>query len=342
MGIFFILGVIFALFSPEEYTSNASVIPEYELQDKVNEVIESYGLLFGMTESTRENRTPSYLLELYPHMINSVAFQQELMHKPFDSSGQDTTLTMFQYFTGIHRPSFFHTLYNYTLGLPGTLLSASKSKPVPAESLKAAPEDSSERANRTDIPILSFSPDERKVLNELSGRITATFERRTGIVRVSATMPESDLAAKLVKLTLETLHEKAGSYKTGKARIYQDFLKVQQSKSEEELEKARRELIEFNNADGQQLNKRMELQSSYEVHLDHYNTLTQQLNRIELNIQEQIPAFRLLDDITLPSEQIQPKRNLIIFLSLVLGFFVAVAWITVSFILAKNEWSLSS
>src|SRR5699024_8879444 len=286
---------------------------------------------------------PSYLLELYPYMINSVAFKKELMHKPFQYAGADTTITMHQYFTEIYRPSFFNTLYKYTLGLPGMLLDAirpEQAAPSPAGMTSASP-DTSTAALGLDVPILSFSPSERKVITEFNNRITATYLRRTGIVQVSATMPESDLAAKLAQLTLQTLHEKASAYKTGKARLYKEFLSVQQIESKKELDQARSQLIEFNSSGGQPLNERMELQSNYEVSLDRYNTLTQQLNRMEQSIKEKSHAFRLLDDITVPSTQIQPKRTVIVVLSVFIGFFIAVSWITVSFLLNKEKWSLS-
>ncbi len=84
----------------------------------------------------------------------------------------------------------------------------------------------------------------------------------------------------------------------------------------------------------------MELQSSYETNLDQYNTLTRQLQRMKLNIQEQLPTFRILDDITAPGTQIQPKRKLIVLLSIVLGFFVAFSWVTISLLLKKSTGNL--
>lgn len=262
------------------------------------------------------------------------------MHKPFEYEEQDTTITIRQYFTEIYHPSILHSFYSYITGSTETLSdTTAKSQYNTEKVFEPTSEDSSGKNLNPDIPIYSFSPDERKVINELSDRITAGFQRQTGIIRVSVTMPESDLAAKIARLTLQTLHEEASSYKTAKARLYKDFLDTEQSKSKEELEQARQKLIEFNGDDSQPLNERMELQSSYEVNLDQYNTLTQQLNRMELNIQEQLPAFRLLDDITVPSEQVQPRRKLMVFLSLLLGFFVAISWMTATFILKKGRSS---
>ncbi|MCW9709181.1 GNVR domain-containing protein [Fodinibius salsisoli] len=333
------VGLFFALASSSQYTSNASIIPEYELQDRVNEIIESYGLLFGLTGSIRENRTPSYLLRLYPHMINSVDFKRTLMSKPFQYGSTDSSVTLHQYFTQMYRPPLLNSLYDYTFGLPGKILSAMQSGETSPPASTA--QDTSQSHQQSDFPILDLSPSERQVARAFSSRITATYDRQTGIVRISARMPEANTAPQVVQLVLETLHEKASDYKTAKGRQYLDFLESQQLRQKQQLDKARQELIEFNGADSQPLNRRMELQSTYETALDQYNTLTQQLQRMRLNIEEQMPTFRILDDITTPGTQIKPKRKLMIFLSLLLGFFVAFSWITISFLLKESEkiWS---
>ncbi|SMO68060.1 GNVR domain-containing protein [Fodinibius sediminis] len=331
VAIFFAISLFFALFSPAEYSSSASIIPEYELQDNVNEALESYGLLFGLTGVGRENRPPSYLLQLYPHMVNSVAFKKELMHQPFNYSGVDSTLTMFQYFTEVYQPSIFHRMYQYTIGLPGSILGGDKSQPEPVQTKAQAADDSSKTTPQLAVSILKLSPSERNVISELSSRITATYQRRTGIVQISASMPESMLAAQLVKLTLETLYNRASSYKTEKAVLYKNFLETQLQKAGQELETSRQALSE------QSTDNNTGLQSRYESNLERYHTLRQQVQRMELNIQEQLPPFRLLDDITMPSTLIQPNRKLIVFLGTILGLFIGISWITASFILRKED-----
>src|SRR5699024_5486331 len=103
--------------------------------------------------------------------------------------------------------------------------------------------------------------------------------------------------------------------------------------------KARQRLITFKKTNSQPLNERMKLQSDYEANLDQYNALTTQLGRIKLTIREQMPTFQILDDITTPVTRVQHKRKLIVFLSLILGTFLALCWITVSFFIDKTRES---
>src|SRR5699024_3982346 len=114
-------------------------------------------------------------------------------------------------------------------------------------------------------------------------------------------------------------------------RIYKAFLTQQLKQAETKLTEARQALISFKQAASQPIDKRMELQSQYNFALDYYNTVNRQVERLKLSVQEQMPALHVLDDITIPSEGSAPNRSLIIILSLLLGFFTALCWITISF-----------
>jgi len=327
---FLIAGVLFILLGRSEYQASASIIPEYELQDKVNEVIQSYGLLFGLTGNVGEKRAPADLLQRYPYMINSLSFQLTLMHKPFHHPAIDSSITFYQYFTEIYRPTALQTLYSYTLGLPATL-GGGPNKGV--QNLSPTPTASQDSL----APIIQLSSKEKQVISQLQDRILATYQRRPGLVRIQATMPQPQLAAKLAQLTLQVLQEVAADYKTKKGRLYQKFLKQQLEQANTELINARETLTDFKQAGSQPLNKRMELQSRYNFALDYYNTLSQQFERMKLTIQEQLPAFRILDDITVPGHRSSPDRKLIIIFSLLLGGFVGLSWITISFFVATLQ-----
>lgn len=329
---FLIVGIFFAFSSQSEYQANTSIIPEYEMQDKANEIIESYGLLFGLTGNVGEQPEPSGLLERYPYMINSVSFQLKVMYQPFYYSKIDSTITLYQYFTEFYQPSTLQTIYKYTLGLPAMLSSSAGNRTSFAAQPTMTKQDSS-------IQIIQLTSKEKQVIGQLQSRILATYQRRPGLVRIQTTMPKPKLAAKLAQIILQVLQEVATNYKTKKGKLYKQFIDQQLQQAKAKLTKARKALTTFKQAASQPLSKRMELQSRYNFALDYYNTLSQQFERIKLTIREQLPAFRILDDITIPRHRSSPNRKLIIIFSLLLGVFVALCWITISFFVAtlKNQ-----
>jgi len=337
IGTFLIIGLLLAFTTPKNYSSGVTVVPEYELQDRVNEVIESYGLLFGLTGSIREEQRPAYLLKLYPHMISSVSFRQKLMHKPLEYDKADTSITLYQYFTALNKPTISQKIYRYTLGLPNTIMKAVQT-PSP-ETKMASTSDTLGAESSSLFPIKEFTAKEKRVMATLAERITATYDRQSGVLQITAAMPKAKLAPQVVQLVLKTLHEQATDYKTSKGKKYVDYLQKKQKQQKKELEKARQRLITFKKTNSQPLNERMKLQSDYEANLDQYNALTTQLGRIKLTIREQMPTFQILDDITTPGTKVQPKRKLIVFLSLILGTFLALCWITVSFFIDKTRES---
>lgn len=325
-GVFLAIGIFVAFFSQPEFQTTASIIPEYELQDEVNEIIESYGLIFGLIGSVSNEPKPSDLLALYPHMIGTVSFKQKLMHEPFYYPEVDSMITMYEYFTQIHKPSLLQIIGKYTVELPVTIAQALRNETTLAADTVFSAQDSV-------IRIIRLTPREKKVANLLEQQIDVTYQRRPGIVRLNTTMPEPVLAAKLAQLTLEVLQKAAQDYKTKKTSIFKKFLTQQLEQANTQLQKNRQALISFKQAESQPIEKRMELQSRYNFALDYYNTISHQVERIKLTLQEQMPALQVLDDITIPAEPSAPNRSLIIILSLLFGFFIAICWITILFLL---------
>ncbi|MDR8392611.1 hypothetical protein NC796_15755 [Aliifodinibius sp. S!AR15-10] len=337
IGLFLAIGLFFAFTSPVEYETRATIIPEYDMQDKVNQLVERYGLIFGLTEGLSGNEAPpTFLLRLYPYMVESVRFKQQLIRRPFDYSEVDSSITLYDYFTDFDRPSVFETIHRYTLGLPELLSQSDESRSrfesVPIYTTRDSLNDTTVV---TRFPILDIPAHEQSVINKVNNRVNASYERQTGIITIRAKMPTPELAATAVQLTLQELYEQASAYKTEKGRLYMDFLNRQLDLAGQSLKDAREALMEFNQTENQPLNERMRLQSNYEESLDRYNTVLRQRNRLESNIQEQLPPFRILDDITIPGTKSEPNRKLIIILSLLTGFFMALGWTTVVFLKSK-------
>jgi hypothetical protein len=291
-------------------------------------------------------------------MINSISFQQTLMREPFTYGKSNQKITLYEYFTEIHRPSFLASLKKNTIGLPETAAAAASDEA--AVSKKAVPEqstpsdslsnkgsatpDSASMQDRvtTRFEITDLNSKEKSVINQMQSRISAGFQRRTGIVSVQAKMPEAELAAKVIKLTLKVLQEQVISYKTARGKTYRTFLLSQQSEAKTDLDRSRESLISFEGQSSQPLNQRLELQSRYRYALDRYGTLTEQVQRVDLTIEKQMQAFRVLDDITVPGQKSEPNRKVILFFSLLLGFLVALCWITVAFFASALKSNASS
>lgn len=298
-------------------------------------MVERYGLIFGLTQGISGNAPPSYLLRLYPYMVESIAFQRQLVRKSISYGPADTSITLFHYFSNVRQPSILKTIHRYTIGLPRLLTQSGRDSAILNTPLYATDDTLTD----TQFPVLDIPAREQRVINEVNRRVNASYSRSTGIITIETKMPRPELAAQLVQLTLDELYRQASAYKTEKGRLYLDFLNHQLDLAKQALEEARGSLAEFNASDGQALDERMMLQSNYEESLDRYNTVLGQRNRLQSNIQEQLPPFRILDDITVPGQKSEPNRKLTIVLSLLAGFFIALSWITVDFLKFKLTYT---
>lgn len=336
-AVFLIFGILFALFSQEEYTAETTITSDYELQDQASEIIESYSTLFGLTGNIRKLRNPAYLLEQYPPLIASTAFQLNLMQQPFTYSGVDSAITLQEYFTKIHRPPLSRLFYSNTFDMFTPSGSASGSGRRFPPSFRSSNSDAQNDADTSakPFPILELNPEIRQVKDELLSRIDATYEHSAGVVRIQTKMPEPELAAILAQLTLRVLHENLRVYKNEKSQMQLEYLQTQQTQAMDELEEARTALVSSGEGENRPFNERLELQSNYEANLNRLNAITEQINRIRADIRNQMPVFRVINDITVPNQKSEPDRVLIITLSLLLGIFLAFCWITAGFFFAR-------
>jgi uncharacterized protein involved in exopolysaccharide biosynthesis len=177
----------------------------------------------------------------------------------------------------------------------------------------------------------------KQVAEELSSRITARYDRRSGMVHIQTKMPEPGLAALLAQLTLQELHEKARHLKNENAILHLEYLYEQQGEAQQELEQARQALIQSGDTENLLISERLEEQSNYEASLNRYNAIREQINRIQADTANHNPVFRVVNDITVPTQISEPNRILILTISLLTGVFLSVCILTFMFFIKRTN-----
>src|SRR5699024_7386081 len=159
-------------------------------------------------------------------MISSVSFRQKLMHKPLEYDKADTSITLYQYFTALNKPTISQKIYRYTLGLPNTIMKAVQT-PSP-ETKMASTSDTLVAESSSLFPIKDVTAKETLVMAILAERITATYDRQSGVLHITAAMSKAKPAAQFVQLVLKPMHEQVTYDKTSKGKKYVDYLQEKQ------------------------------------------------------------------------------------------------------------------
>ena len=163
--VFIAIGLFVAIFTPKEYTASTMLLPQTNKSSKLGGSLGGLAAMAGIDLGSSGGDGGISPL-LYPEILNSIPFQLELLQTPLNFKGQNAPVTYAKYYTDIASPGLLGYIKKFTIGLPGTILSAIKGKPT----------DNGELT--TDNGILSITPEEQELIEGLTSQINIEANKK--------------------------------------------------------------------------------------------------------------------------------------------------------------------
>jgi uncharacterized protein involved in exopolysaccharide biosynthesis len=316
IGIFIILGLFIAIFSPEEYSTTVKLIPESGQSTSLGSLsglASQFGIGSLSAASTDDESIPP---EYYPAIVGSIPFMKQVMDAEVYIPDAGRKMTIFNYFSEYRKKSVVSVVKKYSIGLPFTILQAIKGE-------KQLPVGSDE------VKVYMLTKDEWKVYELLQRLVRIDIDKETGIVSVSITMPEGQLVAQVGDLVTNLLSKYVLDYKTEKARSDLQFIEEQLTESEARFEQTQVALAKFRDANHGQMTElaqtnEQRLQSDYDLAFKIYSAMAQKRDEARIKLQEKTPVVKVLEPAIVPKEKSAPRRSVIMVLSVFLGGFVGI------------------
>lgn len=326
VGIFVIIGIFIALFSSVEYTADAVLMPELQTtQSKAQSLLQKYGGMLGISSVPDVSESIIYPI-FYPKIVESVPYNLQLMDTPVAFSEYDTTTTPFKFYKNIYSPSLIGYISQYTIGLPGLVLGLFKSN----EPTKPGQKQLDPTTMKRDT-VFNLSLDRWQMVKLLRNSVSVQVDQTSGLITLSASMPDPVAAAQLTQAAIGILTEYITKYRTKKSVDNLQFIQEQVKETKQNFDKAQEKLATFrdNNlslASARSKSREQDLQSEYNLAFNLYNSLSQQLQQAKIRVQMQTPAVSILQPVTVPKNKSKPQRKLIVIVFLILGIIVALGW----------------
>ena len=181
---------------------------------------------------------------------------------------------------------------------------------------------------------------QKTLLDAIGKRVTARFDTRSGIITISARMPDALSAATVAQMTMNYLTRYVTSYRTGKARQDLDFFTQRLTEARERYQAAQRALFSHNDQHKNLILQaatleRQRLSDELSIAQSVYAELARQHEQARLKVQQQTPVFTVLESPTVPPEQTSPKRSLVVGVFVLFGLVVVAVWA----VLRQLNWS---
>ena len=331
IGVTVFFGLIIAFASPKKYTASATLLPSAENTENRLGGLGALAGMAGFNLNSMFAQSSGIPAEIYPQVVSSFPFQEELVHQKFNFEDYDHPVSIYDYVVADSVPTLGSIIIKYTLRLPWTIKDAIFSK--------------KEETVKTDYGVILLSEEELSALNFTKDLIQVDVDDKTGLVTVSAEDKEPVATAQFIQKAVDLLQEYVIDYKTSQVRENLEFVQERYDEKKKEYERIQKEFFEYKdrhrNIDPNRVDVRFQqLSDEYNIITAVYKGLAQQLEQAKISVKEQTPVFTVLEPAKVPDEKSSPKRGLILVISVFLGGFIGIGLIFGKMMWGKvkEEW----
>jgi uncharacterized protein involved in exopolysaccharide biosynthesis len=320
--IFTFIGLFIAVFSEKEYTATTTIVPQTSGGKSIGGNLGGLAAIAGIELGGSSSNDSGISPLLYPHILNSVPFQKELLNTPLTIDGYEKPVTFQEYYTNIYSPGLLSILKKYTVGLPGVIMNSVKGEST-KKSLKSL--DSSKQ-------FLQINSKEKIIIDKLNKQISLLVKDKDGYVTLSSTMPEALNAAELNQNVQELLQKYVIDFKIKKSKNKLNFIKERFGEKEKVYKETQIKLATFQDknkfmSSALAQNTLIRYQAEYDLAFEVYSQLAKQQEAQQIKVKEDTPVFTILEPVFIPNEKSNPKRLKIILSWAFLGFIFGVAFV---------------
>jgi uncharacterized protein involved in exopolysaccharide biosynthesis len=294
-ALFAIIGVIVSLLTKPEYVSEARVMPEIsqgsgDVLQKLASVAGFAGLEFGETGGIEAVRP-----DLYPNVLQSTPFILTLMDQsvPTKDGGKMTVSAM---------------------------LSATDSWEWFSSKKKSDPIRPNVNPNT-----LRLTQEQQDLLEDIQQRVSAKMDTRSGIITVSARMPDPTAVAAVTQLALDYLTRYVSNYRTEKVRRDLLFYTNRLKEAKHRFEAAQYAMFHYNDQHKYMVvqaatMEKQRIEAELTISQVVYTELAKQFEQARIKVQEQTPVFKILEPAKVPLKRSSPRRTMMVILYALTGF----------------------
>ena len=322
-GVFLLIGLFVALFSPVSYTASCTVVPQSgeNKTGGLSGVAAMMGVNLGTAMMSEGTLSP----HIYPEIVKSVPFTLEIMQTLITtnrSNGKE--ITLYEYYTNkqYQDKNVLSSIKKYTLGLPGVLLGSFRKKsPV---------EETAFHADSTTVYTLNEK--EKKVYEAIQGALRVSVNPKEGYVSLSYSFPEAQPAAEVTDNLYRTLEKYVASFKSEKLKDNLQFVEESYETAREDFLQNQSQLAAFQDANrglatATARSTEMRLQSEFNISFSVYSELAKQREQARIAVKENQTILTLVNPVVVPHQKSAPRRSIILIGFLFLGIATAFGWV---------------
>lgn len=314
---FMVLGVIMAITSIKEYTSQIMVAPESSSSSMMGGGLGSLAAMAGFDLGGIQGDDAIYPL-LYPDIVYSLPFLSALFDVNVKSVDGEIDTTYFNYVDKLKKKSWFGYIKSFpskALKWFMDLFSSKKSDGNPAV-----------------FDPYNLSEKQMQMIEKLQKNISIVVDKKTDVITLSFTDQDPLIAATMVDTIMCRLQNQITAYRTQKVVDDCTYIEKLYLKSKADYEKAQEVYASYvdrnrNVTQERFLIEKERLEADKNLKNTLYTQWAQQLMLAQAKVQEYTPVFVTLKPAAVPALPSSMRKLMIILLYTFLGGALAVAYV---------------
>lgn len=290
MGATFVIAAVITLSIPNYYKCTVMLAPELSGGNKGANGLASLASSFGVNLNSGSNGVDAIMPTLYPDLMNSVTFKASLFPVKVQRDGEDATMTYYDYLLNHQRMPWW------------------------SSAMKAVTSLFSQDEEPQKVNPFRLTPEQSGVISMMNQKVVCDVDNMTMVITIDVTDQDPLIAATMADSVQVHLQEFITDYRTRKARIDLAYNQKLFKEAKERYEKARKRSAAFNDANQRVFLDRIrseatDLENEAQLQFRAYSQVAAQLQLAEAKVQEDTPAFTLLQPATVPIKKAGPKRS---------------------------------
>lgn len=317
--ITFIVSAILMLSIPNYFRCDVMLAPELSRASSSNSLL-SLAYSFGMRMGTGTTGGEALFPTLYPDLMNNVDFKVSLFQVPVTIEGNkeegipDRTMSYYDYLKNEQKRTWWSAAISGSLKWVFSLFSEAK------------PQDS------TVVDPFRLTKEQTRIVETIGKKVICDVDQNSLVITITVIDQNPLICATMADTVKTRLQNFITDYRTSKARVDLEYNKKLYQESKARYEKARQKYAEF--VDGNQdlilqtvRQRQTDLENEMQLQYNTYTTVATQLQAAEARVQEERPAFTILQSATVPVKKAGPNRAKWCLVFLFLAFCATTAYI---------------
>lgn len=308
-----IIGVVVALNTQKMYTTTVLMAPEVSNASSSLGSLSSMGSMLGLKLGATMTSDAIYP-EIYPDVLATTDFAIALFDVPVTPLDSVNSIPYYKHLLRSNKIPFW--------GYPKVWL---------AKLIEWIKNDKTNVLG-TNLDPFRLTKKETDMIKWIGSNISAVVDKKTSVITLSVTDADAQVSALMADTVMQRLQDYITLYRTKKARHDLQYMNELYEQSKTEYMEAQKKYVQASDANRniilQSVNSNIvNLENEMQLRLSVYTETAQQLQIAKEKVQEQTPAFTVLQSASIPVRPSSTPKIVIVFLFAVLGGIADAIWV---------------